>query len=88
MRRVLTLGFVVSIGAVSLLAYQPPPPQPPMVIEVEKVTDNLFILKGGGGNTAVYVGADRRERGRREEPRLGQADFDKIKELTLPPSRS
>jgi glyoxylase-like metal-dependent hydrolase (beta-lactamase superfamily II) len=28
----------------------------PKVVEVEKLRDNLFMLKGGGGNTAVFVG--------------------------------
>ncbi len=26
------------------------------VVTVGKVRDNLFVLKGGGGNTAVFVG--------------------------------
>ena len=85
MRRVLTLGFVLSIGAVSLLAYQPPPPQPPMVIEVEKVKDNLFILKGGGGNTAVYVGATGVSVVDAKNPGWGKPILDKIKELTPKP---
>ena len=85
MRRVLTLGFVLSIGAVSLLAYQPPPPQPPMVVEVEKVKDNLFILKGGGGNTAVYVGATGVSVVDAKNPGWGKPILDKIKELTPKP---
>jgi len=28
----------------------------PKVVEVEKLRDNLFMLKGGGGNTAVFIG--------------------------------
>jgi glyoxylase-like metal-dependent hydrolase (beta-lactamase superfamily II) len=31
-------------------------PAAPKVVEVEKLRDNLFMLKGGGGNTAVFVG--------------------------------
>ena len=27
------------------------------MVEVEKLRDNLFVLTGGGGNTAVFVGA-------------------------------
>jgi glyoxylase-like metal-dependent hydrolase (beta-lactamase superfamily II) len=29
-----------------------------MVVTVEKLKDNLFVLKGGGGNTAVFVQAN------------------------------
>ena len=29
--------------------------EPPKVIEVEQLEDNLFVLRGGGGNTAVFV---------------------------------
>jgi hypothetical protein len=28
------------------------------VIQVDKLKDNLFVLRGGGGNTAVFVGTD------------------------------
>lgn len=58
MKRSLVLGALVAVGALSLTAaaYQQAPQ--PKVVEVDKVKDNLFILKGGGGNTAVFVGAD------------------------------
>ena len=46
-------------GALSLAvtAWQQPAagevtPAPPKVVEVEKLRDNLYMLKGGGGNTA------------------------------------
>ena len=85
MRRLLTLGMVIAIGAVSLLAYQPPAQPGPMVVEVEKVKDNLFILKGGGGNTAVYVGATGVSVVDAKNPGLGKPILDKIKELTPKP---
>jgi hypothetical protein len=28
------------------------------VIDVDKVKDNLYVLKGGGGNTAVFITPD------------------------------
>ena len=27
-------------------------------VEVEKVKDNLYVMKGGGGNSAVFIGTD------------------------------
>ena len=50
------------------------PANGPKVVEVEKLKDNLYVLKGGGGNTAVFVTADRRHCRRHEEPGLGPAD--------------
>ena len=77
MRRFIVLTTLVSVGALSaaVAAYQQPANPPAQrVVEVEKLTDNLFVLRGGGGNTAVFV-TDRRRRGRRhEEPRMGSAD--------------
>jgi cyclase len=58
MKRVAVLGVLLVVGglSVSLAAVQRAGGAPgPMVIEVEKVRDNLFVLRGGGGNTAVFV---------------------------------
>ena len=64
MRRVVVLVVLLTVGSLSLVvrAYLPPAAgsrlqQAPRVVNVEKLKDNLFVLKGGGGNTAVFVGA-------------------------------
>jgi cyclase len=54
MRRMIVLGLLVVAGAVTISATQAPQ-QGPNVAEIEKVRDNLFMIKGGGGNTAAYV---------------------------------
>ena len=53
MRRVAMLGVVVLAGVVSVagLAGQ----QGQMTLEVEQLEDNLFVLRGGGGNSAAFV---------------------------------
>jgi len=54
----LTLLFAAGTLSVVLRAGQAPPggqADQPKVVEVEKIKDNLYMLKGGGGNTAVYV---------------------------------
>src|SRR5260221_1315424 len=88
MRRSIVLGPLMAAGALSLAvsAYQAPPSPPaPKVGEVEKIKDNLYMLKGGGGNTAVFVGTtgvvvvDTKLRG------WGQPILDKVKELTPKP---
>jgi glyoxylase-like metal-dependent hydrolase (beta-lactamase superfamily II) len=66
-------------------ALQPPAQSGPKVVEVEKVKDNLYMLKGGGGNTAVYVGANGVTVVDAKNPGWGQPILDKIKELTPKP---
>ena len=58
MRRLLTLGVVIVTGAFSmtLVASQQPPTE--RIVEVEKLKDNLYVMKGGGGNSAVFITAD------------------------------
>jgi cyclase len=85
MRRALVLGTLIAIGGLSLAAYQPPAQQGPKVVEVDKVKDNLYVLKGGGGNTAVFVTAAGVVVVDAKNPGWGQPILDKIKELTPKP---
>src|SRR5258705_9316136 len=87
MRRARVLCWLIVVGALSLgaAAFQPPAQQGPKVIEVEKVKDNLFMLKGGGGNTAVYVGANGVTVVDAKNPGWGQPILDQIKALTPKP---
>src|SRR5512140_1735160 len=84
MKRATLLGALIAAGALSVVAAQQPP-QGPKVIEVEKVRDNLYMLKGGGGNTAVYVGGNGVVVVDAKNPGWGQPILDKIKELTNKP---
>ena len=56
-RRVIVLGALVLVGALSVAAFQQPAAQE-MVVTVEKVKDNLYVLRGGGGNTAAFITAN------------------------------
>ena len=87
MRRAYVLGVLVAIGAASVAvrAYQQPPADAPKVIEVDKVKPNLFVLKGGGGNTAVFVTAAGVVVVDAKNPGWGQPILTKIKELTDKP---
>jgi glyoxylase-like metal-dependent hydrolase (beta-lactamase superfamily II) len=74
------------VGALSAaLAASQPPPAGPKVVEVEKLKDNLYLLKGGGGNTAVLVGAAGVVVVDTKNPGWGQPILDKIKEITPKP---
>src|SRR5438128_10810749 len=86
MKRAVVSGALIGVGALSLAAaaYQAPP-QGPKVVEVEKLKDNLFMLKGGGGNTAVFVTTNGVVVVDTKNPGWGQPILDKIKELTPKP---
>jgi cyclase len=86
MSRGLVLGVFVATGALSVgaAAYQAQP-QGPKVVEVEKLKDNLYMLKGGGGNTAVFVGSAGVVIVDTKNPGWGQPILDKVKELTDKP---
>jgi glyoxylase-like metal-dependent hydrolase (beta-lactamase superfamily II) len=87
MRRVVVFGMVTVIGGLAALrAAQQPPVQPSAnAIEVDKIKDNLYVLKGEGGNTAVFVTADGVTVVDAKNPGWGQPILDKIKTLTAKP---
>lgn len=63
-RRSAVLGGVLACGLSTAVAtFQGPGAagrggQGAQTIQAEKIKDNLFLLRGGGGNTAVFVGSD------------------------------
>ncbi|HEY3119949.1 MAG TPA: MBL fold metallo-hydrolase [Vicinamibacteria bacterium] len=87
MTRGIVLGTLMAAGALSLAVsgYQAPPSPEARVVEVEKIKDNLFMLKGGGGNTAVFVGSTGVVVVDTKNPGWGRPILDKIKELTSKP---
>src|SRR5437879_12439479 len=83
MRRSVVLGVLIVAGALSLVfaAQQ----QAPKVLEVTKLKDNLFVLKGRGSNTAVFIRAYGVTVVDAKNPGWGQPILAKIKELTNKP---
>ena len=84
MKRALVLGVLVVVGGVITLNAQPDP-NAPKEVTVEKVKDNLFVLRGGGGNTAVFVMANGVAVVDAKNPGWGAPILTKIKELTPKP---
>src|SRR5215831_16591392 len=84
MKRVTVLVALLTIGSLPLVvaAYQA---ESSKVVQVEKLRDNLFVLKGGGGNTAVFVTTNGVVVVDAKNPGWGQPILDKIKELTNKP---
>ena len=92
MKRTMVLGVLIATGALSLsltanqapAAGQPPAPR---VVEVEKLKDNFYVLRGqgGGGNTAVFVQANGITVVDTKNPGWGAPILAKIKELSPKP---
>lgn len=87
MTRHIVLGTVMAVGALTMTvaALQQPAPPAPMVIDVDKLTDNLYVMKGGGGNTAVFITANGVTVVDTKLPGWGQPLLDKIKTVTNKP---
>lgn len=92
MKRELVLGTLIAAGGLTLAvaAYQQPPAggaqQPAaMVIEVDKLKDNLYVLRGGGGNTAVFIQANGVTVVDTKNPGWGKPLLAKIQEITNKP---
>jgi cyclase len=86
-KRSMVLAALLAVGTVAMTLAQGGAggQQAPRVVEVEKLKDNLFVLKGGGGNTAVFVTADGVVVVDAKNPGWGKPILDKIKELTNKP---
>jgi cyclase len=86
MRRAVVLGALLAVGALSMgIAARLGLAQGAQTITVDKVKDNLYVLKGGGGNTAVFVRSDGVVVVDAKNPGWGKPILDKIKELTPKP---
>jgi cyclase len=85
MKRIIVLCVLVVVCALSLVVAAQQPAAAPKVLEVTKLKDNLFVLKGGGGNTAVFIMAGGVTVVDAKNPGWGQPILDKIKELTNKP---
>jgi glyoxylase-like metal-dependent hydrolase (beta-lactamase superfamily II) len=61
------------------------PANAPKIVEVEKVKDNLYMMKGGGGNSAVFITAEGVTVVDTKNPGWGQPLLEKIKSVTDKP---
>jgi cyclase len=94
MKRQVVLGALIATGllSISVAALQQAPgrggapAQPaPRVVEVNKLKDNLFMMTGGGGNSAVFVTANGVVVVDTKNPGWGQPLLEKIKSVTDKP---
>jgi cyclase len=92
MQRQLVLGILFAAGVftMSVNALQQPAAgasgQPaPRVVEVDKLKDNLYMMRGGGGNSAVFITSTGVVVVDTKNPGWGQPLLDKIKTVTDKP---
>jgi len=85
MKRIVVLTALIAVGALSYVVAQQPAGQQARVVEVEKVKDNLYVLKGGGGNTTVFVQSNGITVVDTKNPGWGAPILAKIKELSPKP---
>ena len=85
MRRGFVLGILIAAGAAAMTAAAFQQPAAPMVVEVDKLKDNLFVMKGGGGNSAVFITAGGVTVVDTKLPGWGKPLLDKIKTVTDKP---
>ena len=88
MKRAWQLGVLVGVGALSMTVsalQQAAGGAQPMVVEVEKLKDNLYLMRGGGGNSAVFITAGGVTVVDTKNPGWGQPLLEKIKSVTDKP---
>jgi cyclase len=101
MRRGIVLSVLLAVGGLSLAVsgFQAPPagagqgrgdgrgrgPQGPNVAEIEKVNDRLYMITGGGGNTAAFITDNGVVLVDTKLAGWGQAIMDKVKSVTNKP---
>jgi cyclase len=86
MKRLVILSGLVLTGVVSLMAaQQQPQQQQPAALTLVKAKENLYVITGGGGNTAVFL----TEKGvvlvDTKNPGMGPGILEKVKSVTAKP---
>jgi glyoxylase-like metal-dependent hydrolase (beta-lactamase superfamily II) len=86
MRRATLLGVLMAAGVLTMTvaAFQQPPAgqQAPRVVEIDKLKDNLYVMKGGGGNSSVFITANGVVVVDTKNPGWGQPLLDAIRKVT------
>src|SRR5215203_2185692 len=85
MKRTLVLSAIIGSGLLSMTVAAIQQPPAPMVVQVDKLKDNLYVMKGGGGNSAVFIGSDGVTVVDTKNPGWGQPLLEQIKKVTDKP---
>src|SRR5688500_10593856 len=86
MKRATLLGVLMAAGVLTMTvaAFQQPPgtPPAPRIVEIDKRKDNLYVMKGGGGNSSVFITANGVVVVDTKNPGWGQPLLDAIRKVT------
>ena len=83
MRRMIVLGTLLAVGLAAAAVQQPVAGQEgPRIVEIDKLKDNLYVMKGGGGNSSVFITANGVVVVDTKNPGWGQPLLDAIKKVT------
>jgi glyoxylase-like metal-dependent hydrolase (beta-lactamase superfamily II) len=82
MKRIIILFALLAVSALSITIAAR---QQDKAVEVQKLKDNLYVLTGGGGNTAVFITANGVVVVDAKNPGWGTPILNKIKEMTNKP---
>src|SRR5919201_2968955 len=85
MKRRIILGSLLVLGAISIAVAQQAPQPSANALMVTKLKDNLYVLKGGGGNTSVFITGTGVTVVDTKNPGWGSPVLEKIKTLTDKP---
>src|SRR5262245_58939870 len=82
MKRFVLLAVLIALGAAGIAAQQTAQPQ---TAEIQKVRDNLYVITGGGGNTAAFITTKGVVIVDTKNPGWGERIMDKIRSVTDKP---
>src|SRR5215813_2846735 len=85
MKRGLVLGALVAVGALLTAAGAAQQIPSAASIQVDKIRDNLYVFRGGGGNTAAFITANGVTLVDTKLPGWGKPILEKLKEITEKP---
>jgi len=85
MKRLAVFFGILTAGSVAMIFAHPRQQTPPAALEMQKVKDNLYVITGGGGNTAAFITENGVVIVDTKNPGLGPAILEKVKSVTPKP---
>lgn len=82
MKRLAVLLGLLTAGVASMIVAQQ---RPPAALEIQKVKDNLYVITGGGGNTAAFIADKGVVIVDTKVPGMGPGILEKVKSVTDKP---
>lgn len=84
MKRLAVLLGLLTAGAVTMIFAQPQQ-SPPPALDIQKVKENLYMITGGGGNTAAFITENGVVIVDTKVPGMGPGILEKVKSVTPKP---